>query len=142
LVEPAEVWRSWVRQMPLGQPRAGDHGLDHTPTWARTYWGGATFFLQGDVRLRQRGTPARGLQQALQGVLAAGGDYRAVWDARRILAVADATLGQTTLSEMYARMKDQPAPADLAALWRELGVDGATLRDDAPLAAVRRAIFA
>jgi hypothetical protein len=141
LLAPAAVWKSWVQQMPLGQPRAGDRGLDHTPTWARTYWGGALFFLQGDVRLRQRGTPARGLQHALQGVLAAGGDYRAVWDAPRILAAADAALGQSTLSEMYARMKDQPVPAELPALWRELGVDGATLRDDAPLAAARRAIL-
>jgi hypothetical protein len=141
LLEPAEVWKGWMRQMPLGQPRDGDRGLDHTPTWGRTYWGGAMFFLQADVRLRRRGTPARGLQHALQGVLAAGGDYRAVWDAARILAAADAALGQTTLSEMYARMKDEPAPADLSTLWRELGVDGATLRDDAPLAAVRRAIL-
>ena len=141
LLEPAGVWRSWARQMPLGQPRDGDRGLDHTPTWARTYWGGALFFLQGDVRLRQRGTPARGLQHALQGVLAAGGDYRVMWDAPRILAAADAALGQTTLSEMYARMKDQPAPADLPALWHELGVDGTMPRDDAPLAALRRAIF-
>lgn len=141
LVEPADVWKGWVRQMPVGQPRGGDRGLDHTPTWARTYWGGAMFFLQADVRLRRRGTPERGLQQALQGVLAAGGDYRVVWDAPRIFATADAALGQTTLSEMYARMKDQPAPADLEALWRQLGVDGAALRDDAPLAAVRRAIL-
>jgi hypothetical protein len=29
---------------------------------------------------------------------------------------------------------------DLAALWRELGVDGDALRNDAPLAAVRQAI--
>lgn len=141
LVEPADVWKGWVRQMPAGQPRGGDRGLDHTPTWARTYWGGAMFFLQADVRLRRRGTPERGLQQALQGVLAAGGDYRVVWDAPRILAAADAALEQTTLTQMYAQMKDQPAPADLARLWRELGVDGPTLRDDAPLAAVRRAIL-
>jgi hypothetical protein len=141
LVPPADLWKGWMRQMPLGQPRGGDRGLDHTPTWARTYWGGAMFFLQADVRLRQRGTPERGLQHALQGVLAAGGDYRVVWDAPRILATADAALQQTTLTEMYAQAKDQPAPADLAALWRELGVDGATVRDDAPLAAVRRAIL-
>ena len=94
LLQPADVWRGWMKQMPQGQPRAGDQGLDHTPTWARTYWGGAMFFLLADVRLRQRGTPARGLQQALQGVLAAGGDYRAVWDAPRIFAAADAALGQ------------------------------------------------
>ncbi len=142
LLQAAHVWRGWAKHMPQGQPRAGDQGLDHTPTWARTYWGGAMFFLQADVRLRQRGTPARGLQQAMQGVLAAGGDYRVAWDAERIFAAADAALGQTTLSDMYARMKDQPSPADLVALWRELGVDGATLRDDAPLAAVRRAILA
>lgn len=141
LLAAAEVWRGWMQQMPLGLPREGDQGLDHTPTWARTYWGGAMFFLQADVRLRQRGTPARGLQQALQGVLAAGGDYRVAWPAQRILATADAALGQRTLSEMYAQMKDQPSPTDLAALWRDLGVDGATLRDDAPLAAVRRAIL-
>jgi hypothetical protein len=93
------------------------------------------------VRLRQRGTLARGLQHALQGVLAAGGDYRAVWDAPRIFAAADAALGQSTLSDMYSQMKDQPVPADLATLWRDLGVDGPTLRNDAPLAAVRRAIL-
>jgi hypothetical protein len=141
LLEPADVWHGWMRQMPLGQPRAGDHGLDRTPTWARTYWGGAMFFLQGDVRLRQRGTPARGLQHALQGVLAAGGDYRVAWDAPRILAVADAALGQTTLSTMYRQARDQPVRADLAALWRDLGVHDAALRDDAPLAALRRAIL-
>ena len=141
LLQPADVWRGWMRQMPQGQPRAGDQGLDRTPTWARTYWGGATFFLLADVKLRQRGTPARGLQHALQGVLAAGGDYRAVWDAPRIFAAADAALGQSTLSDMYSQMKDQPVPADLATLWRDLGVDGSTLRNDAPLAAVRRAIL-
>jgi hypothetical protein len=141
LLRAADVWRAWARQMPQGQPRSGDQGLDHTPTWGRTYWGGAMFFLQADVRLRQRGTPNQGLQQALQGVLAAGGDYRVVWDAPRIFAAADAALGQTTLTEMYREVKDQPAPADLATLWRELGVDGNGLRDDAPLAAVRRAIL-
>jgi hypothetical protein len=141
LLKPADVWRSWMQQMPVGQPRHGDRGLDHMPNWARIYWGGAMFFLQGDVRMRQRGTPARGLQHALQGVLAAGGDYRVAWNAQRILATADAALGQNTLSELYREAKDRPMPVDLTVLWRDLGVDGAVLRDDAPLAAVRRAIL-
>jgi hypothetical protein len=140
LVAAPDMWRGWVRQMPIGQPAVGDHGLDHTPTWARVYWGGAMFCLLADVRLRQRGTPARGLQQALQGVLAAGGDYRVAWPVARILATADAALQQTTLSELYAELKDKATTIDLAALWRELGIDGDVLRDDAPLAAVRRAI--
>jgi hypothetical protein len=141
LLPARDVWRGWVRQMPMGQPADGDRGLDHTPTWARVYWGGAMFCLLADVRARQRGTPERGLQHALQGVLAAGGDYRVAWPAARILASADAALGQTTLTDLYAERKDSAVLTDLNTLWRELGVDGDTLRDDAPLAAVRRAIL-
>jgi hypothetical protein len=142
LIEPAQVWHSWVRQMPLGQPARGDRGLDHTPSWGRVYWGGAMFCLLADVRLRQQGSLARGLRQALQGVLAAGGDYRVAWPVERILGTADAALGLTTMSELYRELKDSAAPIDLGALWRELGVDSERLLDDAPLAAVRRAILA
>lgn len=141
LLSAASVWRGWVQAMPQGQPLADDRGLDHTPTWARTYWGGALFCLLADVRMRQHGSPERGLQQALQGVLAAGGDYRVAWPVARILATADAAVGLTTLTDLYQQMKDKPMVVDLDALWRELGVEATTLRDDAPLAAVRRAIL-
>jgi len=142
LIEGAQVWRGWRRQMPLGQPEPGDRGLDHTPTWGRVYWGGAMFCLLADVRIRERGTVSRGLQQALQGVLRAGGDYRVAWPVQRTFEVADAAVGMTTLSDLYRDMKDDPMPIDLTALWRELGVEADKLRDDAPLAAVRRAILA
>jgi hypothetical protein len=142
LLDAARVWRGWLRQMPRGQPQAGDRGLDHTPTWARIYWGGATFCLLGDVRMRRRGDAGVGLQQALQGVQRAGGDYRVAWPARRTLAVADAAVGGTTLSDLYTEMKDSASAVDLASLWRDLGVDAEPPRDDAPLAAVRRAILA
>lgn len=142
LVNPRDVWSAWVRQMPLGLPQVGEGGLDETPTWARTYWGGAMFCLLADVRYRQRGTPERGLQHALQGVLEAGGDYRAVWPVQRLLATADAAIGQSTLIALYDEMKSRAVMVDLPALWRDLGVADGVLRDDAPLAAVRRAILA
>jgi hypothetical protein len=142
LIDAAQVWRGWVRQMPQGQPAPGDRGLDHTATWGRVYWGGAMFCLLADVRARQRDPATHGLQQALQGVLQTGGDYRVAWPLQRILSTADGALGQTTLSELHRELADSSAAIDLAALWRELGVDGDRLRDDAPLAAVRRAILA
>jgi len=142
LVDAGQVWRGWVRQMPSGQPQAGDRGLDQTLTWGRVYWGGAMFCLLADVRTRQRDPACRGLQQALQGVLQANGDYRVAWPVQRILATGDAALGQTTLSDLYRELKDSTTAIDLATLWRELGVDDERLRDDAPLAAVRRAILA
>jgi hypothetical protein len=77
-------------------------------------------------------------------VLAAGGSYAVRWPIERILETADAAVGQTTLAELYAMLKDCPGTMQLDALWRDLGVPrdrGATaLRDDAPLAALRRAI--
>ena len=47
---PERVWGDFVRDMPQGLPQAGDQGLDGTPTWGRTYWGGAIFWLLADVR--------------------------------------------------------------------------------------------
>ena len=82
--------------MPVGQPRQGDRGLDHMPHLGPHLLGRCVVLPAADVRMRQRGTPTRGLQHALQGVLAAGGDYRVAWHAQRILAAADAALGQNT----------------------------------------------
>ncbi|NRF71449.1 hypothetical protein HLB44_31130 [Aquincola sp. S2] len=140
----ATLWHAMQRDMPQGQPQGGDEGLDHTPTWGRTYWGGALFCLLADVQIRRRSGARLGLEHALRGVLAAGGSYAVAWPLPRILEVGDAAIGQTTLAELYALTKDCPAPIDLAALWADLGVveRGGTveLRGDAPLAAVRRAI--
>ena len=138
------LWAAMASEMPQGQPAEGDRGLDHTPTWGRTYWGGAIFCLLADVRIRQRSGLKLGLEHALRGVLAAGGSYAVAWPIERILAVADAAVGQDTLAMLYARMKDSPAPTDLAGLWRDLGVvpEGteARFQAGAPLAAVRMAI--
>ena len=85
-----------------------------------------------------------GLQQALQGALAAGAQYGTPWTVERIAAAGDAAVGQTVLTELYARMKDAATPVDLAVLWRDLGVTGSvgdTFNDKAPLASVRRAIL-
>jgi hypothetical protein len=142
LVDAAAVWQGWHRAMLQGQPAANDRGLDFTPTWGRTYWGGAMFCLLADVRMRRQGDASRGLRQALQGVLAAGGDYRVRWPTTRELAAADAAVGGKVLSELYEEMKDRPARVDLDALWRGLGVEADRLRDDAPWTAVRRAILA
>lgn len=139
-------WGELVRGLPQGQPAAGDAGLDHTPTWGRTYWGGALFCLQADVALR-RIQPGRGLRQALQGVLSAGGSYAVAWPVARLLDTADDAVGGHVLADLYERHRARAETVDLAALWQALGVDTASaplprLDDRAPLAAVRRAITA
>jgi hypothetical protein len=145
-IRPEKVWADLVWGLPKGLPAAGDRGLDHTPTWGRTYWGGALFCLLADIEIRERTAGRKGLQDALRAVVAAGGDVEQHWPIERVLAVGDRATEVHVLREMYDHMKADPAPVDLDELWRKLGVRGAghtlTLDDSAPLAAVRRAIVA
>jgi len=140
-----DVWEEELRQMPRGLPLPGDRGLDHTHTWARTYWGGAMFCLLADVDIRRRTQLRFGLQDALRAVLRASGGLAADWPIERVLRTGDAAVGTATLEQLYAQMKDSPVSPDLMALWRQLGVlpegTGVRLTDDAPLADVRRAIM-
>jgi len=134
------IWRD----MPRGLPQTGDKGLDTTLTWARTYWGGALFCLLADVEIHKRTENHLGLQDAMRGVLAAGGNREADWPIAKILQTADHTVHLDVLNDLYNRMRATPVTPDLPKLWRDLGVDtldtGIRFRDDAPLAATRDAI--
>jgi hypothetical protein len=141
----ADVWAEEIRSMPRGLPQDGDHGLDRTHTWGRTYWGGAMFCLLADVDIRRRTHNRKGLQDAVRAVLQASGGLASDWPIERVLRTGDAAVGTTSLEDLYAQMKEAPAAPDLMALWRGLGVepagDSVRLDDQAPLASVRRAIM-
>jgi hypothetical protein len=142
----AEVWRTFVRDMPKGEPQSGDQGLDKTPTWGRTYWGGAIFCLLADVRIRERTRNQKGLEDALRGINRGGGNITEDWDIGKALALGDKATGTSVLSDLYNEMRDKPAPVDLDQLWTKLGIamkDGAVTFDDkAPEANIRKAITA
>src|SRR5467141_937125 len=141
-----QMWFDLVRDMPQGLPHAGDRGLDHTHTWGRTYWGGARFCLLADVEIRRQTNNAKGLENALRGILDAGGDIRREWNLEDALRTGDREVGVRVLQPQYTKMKDKPVSVDLDSLWAQLGVqsDGAGVRfdDSATLAAIRRAITA
>ncbi|MDQ3115020.1 MAG: hypothetical protein M3Q86_00140 [Verrucomicrobiota bacterium] len=140
-----QAWFEIVRDMSQGLPERGDRGLDHTPTWGRTYWGGALFCLLADVEIRRRTANAKGLDDALRGIFQAGGTISVDWNLERTLRTGDRATGVPVLQELYAQMKDSPHPVDLDQLWKKLGIErrGSTvvLHDEAPLAAVRKAIM-
>lgn len=126
-LSPGPVWAEMMAGMEQGLPAKGDQGLDHTNTWGRTYWGGALFFLTADVRIRTESKGKLGLEDALKGILAAGGSIRKQWPIREVLRVADEAVGMKVLGPLYDEVKDNPVREDLPALWRRLGVrrDGA-----------------
>jgi len=140
------VWGDFARDMPQGLPQSGDQGLDRTPTWGRTYWGGAIFWLLADVRIREATHNQKGLQQAMRGILEAGGNITEDWTVERVVEVGDRATGTTVLADLYRQMKATAVHTDLDDLWRRLGVQvkpGAVTFDDrAPLAEIRKAITA
>lgn len=138
------VWAGFLDGMPRGLPGPGDRGLDRTPTWGRTYWGGALFCLLADIHIRQQTHGEKTLRDALRGVTAAGYDMTRPAEIRTVLAVADQATGTSVMLDLYDEMRAQPVPATLEPLWAELGVaerDGKVIYDDrAPLAAIRQAL--
>lgn len=139
-----QMWNDLVRDMPKGLPKEGESGMDHTHTWGRTYWGGALFCFVADVEIRKQTKNKKGLEDALRGILDGGGDIRVDWELEKALKIGDQAAGVEVLQKLYAEWKDMPMQVDLPAMWKQVGVerDGSTVRlnDDAPLAAIRRAI--
>jgi hypothetical protein len=139
-----EFWRTFVRDMPKGEPASGDEGLDNTHTWGRTYWGGAMFCLLADVRIRERTRDRKGLEDALRGINQGGGNITEDWDIEKAFVLGDKATGTTVLEDLYKQMRDKPAPVDLNQLWKKLGVsvnDGVLqFNDKAPEANIRKAM--
>jgi hypothetical protein len=140
----ADVWAEYRRSMPRGLPEPGEGGMDETPTWGRTYWGGALYCLQVDVAMREQTKNRIGLQRALQAILKETGGYRTDRDIDEVLRVGDAATGTHVLEDLYGQIKTTPMTPDLEQLWARLGVpqDPAVqpFDDQAPLAAIRIAI--
>jgi hypothetical protein len=139
-----EIWQAMMRDMPKGLPQAGDQGLDNTDTWGRKYWGGAMFCLLADIEIRKRTGNKLGLQDAMRGVLAAGGNHEQDWPIDRVLSAADKAVGVDVLTHLHNEMGPKPVTPDLAALWRDLGLkmqgESLAFDDTAPLAAIRKSI--
>jgi hypothetical protein len=138
------MWAEMMDGAPKGLPGPRDPGLHGTDEWGRTYWGGAVFWLLADIGIREATQNRRGLEQALRGILDAGGDIRARWTLLRTLRVGDEAVGGTVLSDLYAQLGAKRGEVDLAELWRRLGLQRRAGRlvynEGAPLASVRRGI--
>ncbi len=139
---PAQLWGEFARSMPRGvMPKGSERPLDDGEGIDDVYWGGALFLWAADVKLREHGSS---LDDVMRGVLAEGGDGTKVWTIERLLDAGARISKTTVLRELYDAFGAGRGQIDLARLLADLGIegkgDGVRLRDDAPLAAVRKAI--
>ena len=138
------IWSDMLDGMRKGEPDLGDRGLDNTHTWGRTYWGGALFCLDADVRIRIATGNRRGLQDALRAIVADGGTIDHEWPLKRALEIGDKATNTDILTSMYSTWGTSPMPVDLEKLWEQLGIHrkGADIEfsASAPYAKIREAI--
>ncbi len=139
----AEVWAGFVRGLPRGVASASRRP-DQRDVWGPMYWGGALFWLEADMAIRQRTANRYRLEDALRGIQAEGGSIAVSWEVEKVLGIGDRATGVPVLAELHARRQAPPFAADLDRLWSQLGVvpDGNTVGFDekAPLAWLRRAL--
>jgi hypothetical protein len=142
----ADVWAEYRHSMPMGLPRDGEGGMDQSPTWGRTYWGGALYCLQADVAIREQTGNRVGLQTALQAILKETGGYAEDRDIGEVLRIGDAATGTHVMYGLYQQIRTTAQTPNLDVLWTLLGVPGdpktQPFDDHAPLAAIRIGITA
>jgi hypothetical protein len=120
--------------------------MDQSPSWGRTYWGGALYCLQADIAIREQTANRVGLQTALRAILKETGGYAFERDIGDVLQIGDAATGTHVLYGLYQQIRATPQTPNLELLWTLLGVPNDPLTqpfdDRAPLAAIRIAITA
>jgi hypothetical protein len=146
LYTETELWDELSSSMPQGLPAFTEHGLEKADDFRGIYWGGAIACLVADVEARKRHVD-RGLEVGLRALREAGGNACEVWSLADAIGTIDRALGAPTLAPIASAHAGHGSAFDLPALFADLGVNrdakGALqLSDQAPLAAVRRAITA
>jgi hypothetical protein len=140
----ATLWTELLQGAPQGLPEADDRGLNRTHTWGRTYWGGALFWFEVDLLLRERTAGRASIRDVLRAVGAAGTNVCVDWPMERVLSTGDAATGTHVLSEVYAHRALTNAAPELGEWWKKLGValdnGHASFDDGAPEAATRQAM--
>ncbi|MFN8010252.1 MAG: hypothetical protein U0P81_02495 [Holophagaceae bacterium] len=140
-LKPEAAWAAFLKAMPEGLPKPGDRGLDRTPTWGRTYWGGALFCLMADLEIRRATENRQSLEDALKSLVKSGATKAVAMEAEAAFRLADRGLEKPVLLKLYRRWATEPVDVDLEALWRRLGIvrEGSSVRFDgtAPEAAIR-----
>jgi hypothetical protein len=141
----ADLWAEFLRDMPRGLDALTRRGLANPVGYSDIYWGGGLLCLLADLELRRTTSGAKGLEDGVRAVLAAGGYSSEVWTLARATEVTDAALGTPLLARLQSEHLERGTPVDLDAVFRELGVSigkngGIALDPHPPAAALRHAL--
>ncbi len=132
-----------AREEGTGRRLAEESAAMHdTYAYRAVYWAGAAYFLLADVELRKRSHGQHSLDSVLMALHRDPNEDAKAWGAEELLSELDRLTGLDVFVPLATKSLALPFPDYMSTL-QALGVrEGAALDDQAPLAAIRRAIFA
>lgn len=119
-ISQEQFWSDLRTGLPKGLLQPAEQGLNDAHRWGPLYWGGALFWFLADVELREKTKGAHGLEDALRGVLDAGGNIAVWWPPERVIQAADAATGTDVLRALYDRFGRAYMDVDLDEQWARL----------------------
>jgi predicted metalloprotease with PDZ domain len=117
-----EFWNDAKDGFEDSLPKNGDAGLADAEYYRRIYWGGALFWFEIDLEIREHTHGAKSLDTVTRGILKEGGDNAHPWKLPRLRHAVDAFAGFPVFQKWYAFFGMKPGRADLPALWAKLGL--------------------
>lgn len=147
IITEESVWEEMTRKAPeaFSMSPKDNKGLNGVRDFSRIYWGGAMFYLLADIEIRQKTKNKHSLQTALQAILKQKGTMNEDRDVMEVLRCGDSFVGVRVLVPLYEKFGKTSYTPDLQKLWSDLGIIRrgkiVELRNDAPLAEIRQAIF-
>lgn len=140
---PQAVWGDLLDNMPRGFTES-PAGLKNATSIDALYWGGAAYCLLADIEIRKKTGNKLGLQDALAGIVARGGNINSDWEVPNALKVGDEAVGVNVLVPLYQKVHNSTFRVNLPDLWKQLGVTKrggkVVFNESASLAPIRRAI--
>jgi M61 glycyl aminopeptidase len=151
LISPEQAYQHLLEGFERGRKDGGSLTLREESasmrerrSFYRVYWAGAALALLTDLSTRRAGGPT--LDSALRSFAECCASSEEEWNAERVLAHLDATLGAPLFSDQARRWLDRAEFPDLSDALRALGVapgkQGRAVFGRAPAAALRDAIMA
>ncbi len=112
----------------------------------KVYWSGAVLALEADVELRRSSGGEQSLDSVLEAFMRCCLPAKRRWRGTELLEKLDELAGRPVFMPLYHRYGDRAGFPDHEPLFAELGIEIVRNRvvfdDDAPLASIRRAMFA
>ena len=133
-----EFWNDAKEGFEDSLPKSGDTGLAEADYYRRIYWGGALFWFEIDLEIRERSGGSRSLDTVTRGILGEGGTNAHPWKLPRLRHAVDEFAGFPVFQKWYDFFAMKPGRADLPAIWAKLGLTNKDGKLEATLPNERR----